>query len=1093
MSEYSVSLRLQVQQALQSLKNLTGNFQKVDKEVSATTKELEKFEKELKDEGATIKNTIGAQTEYINKLKGIQTGLDKSSKKFKAVSREITKFEGKLKTGTSAVQGLTGALAVVGAGAVLGKITGDVLTLGKEFSAAAGSVRTLTGAEGFDDVQASIGRVVQSAGGLTNTIEANAASYQLLSAGISGAADIESVLAASVDLTTAGFTDQTTAVDALTTVINAYGLEADKAKLLTDQLVQTQNDGKLTIDQYGAALGKVIPTAATLGVGFEEVNAAIAGITLQGQNADIATSGLNSALNKLAAPTKEGNDILGKYGLTVNAATIQSDGLIGTLEKLQKITSDQDKIKLFGTEAFKALGPLLNNFDKFKELLENQTEATGVAKKAVENLADGYDTLAKRNENLKIDVGVEIFKQLQPAIAAVLKPVNQLLAGFLQLPDPIKKVVIGIGVIAGAATGLLLVVAAVGALKAAILAATGATTLFAAASTVLAGAWAVITAPITLAIAAVAALVAGGILLYKNFLPFKQLVDEIGSLFKRFGETAKLIWVGYAAFAKSAIQSVGQIWKNFVNTITGKWEEGIQFVNQATNNIKEVSSDVLEGVSGFFRSSATFIGDVWGRLTGFINNKTRGTGDANEETTGKIQQQWQRAVDFIQRIWARLNEKIASIARGALSGIAEVLSKALGIDVKAALKKAADDAARAVEAAKKGITGGTGGTENKKTTKRTEKEKPTGNLDLGGNESIDTARNAAKSKAQSDRDELKERQERAFESIEQSLSRSIELNSELTVEGKKNTALQRQKIQNEFEYLDIVKKIKSEVAAGQQDELIGLANLQFAQKEKARFAEAASKFSAPFAEGANIDKQLEKEKQLNQELTQTQELLKGSFDIISGELQSGIQGLIKGTKTWGDILSGIANQLSSLFLNAAFSSLGGALFPPNRASGGPVSGGKPYIVGEEGPELFIPGGNGSITNNDQFEAARNAMVSSSGAGEIASDDDSAETNGARDPFAQNRNSIDTTNNLIRERERQIAEKESFNSAIERSTEATMGSGGSMIIETQVINNVEYASVDQVQKASALAVKQARAQVFSAMKNRPAIRRQVGVK
>lgn len=31
-----------------------------------------------------------------------------------------------------------------------------------------------------------------------------------------------------------------------------------------------------------------------------------------------------------------------------------------------------------------------------------------------------------------------------------------------------------------------------------------------------------------------------------------------------------------------------------------------------------------------------------------------------------------------------------------------------------------------------------------------------------------------------------------------------------------------------------------------------------------------------------------------------------------------------------------------------------------RAGGGPVSGGKPYLVGEEGPELFVPSGNGSI-------------------------------------------------------------------------------------------------------------------------------------
>jgi len=41
-------------------------------------------------------------------------------------------------------------------------------------------------------------------------------------------------------------------------------------------------------------------------------------------------------------------------------------------------------------------------------------------------------------------------------------------------------------------------------------------------------------------------------------------------------------------------------------------------------------------------------------------------------------------------------------------------------------------------------------------------------------------------------------------------------------------------------------------------------------------------------------------------------------------------------------------------------------FGGGRASGGPVSGGTPYVVGEKGPELFVPQGSGSIVPNDQM-------------------------------------------------------------------------------------------------------------------------------
>ena len=43
--------------------------------------------------------------------------------------------------------------------------------------------------------------------------------------------------------------------------------------------------------------------------------------------------------------------------------------------------------------------------------------------------------------------------------------------------------------------------------------------------------------------------------------------------------------------------------------------------------------------------------------------------------------------------------------------------------------------------------------------------------------------------------------------------------------------------------------------------------------------------------------------------------------------------------------------------------------PPFKAKGGPVTGGSPYIVGEKGPELFVPNSHGSIVPNDQMGGA----------------------------------------------------------------------------------------------------------------------------
>jgi hypothetical protein len=54
----------------------------------------------------------------------------------------------------------------------------------------------------------------------------------------------------------------------------------------------------------------------------------------------------------------------------------------------------------------------------------------------------------------------------------------------------------------------------------------------------------------------------------------------------------------------------------------------------------------------------------------------------------------------------------------------------------------------------------------------------------------------------------------------------------------------------------------------------------------------------------------------------------------------------------GGVGASLINGLGSLVASLVGS--------PGRATGGPVSGGRPYVVGERGPELFVPSGSGRI-------------------------------------------------------------------------------------------------------------------------------------
>jgi hypothetical protein len=196
-----------------------------------------------------------------------------------------------------------------------------------------------------------------------------------------------------------------------------------------------------------------------------------------------------------------------------------------------------------------------------------------------------------------------------------------------------------------------------------------------------------------------------------------------------------------------------------------------------------------------------------------------------------------------------------------------------------------------------------------------------------------------------------EKQFEAGENIKRNLENQMMLISAAT-------DLEKERLQIAINLDETVRRIKETAAPGQQEGLIVSAT------ELARL-EDMKLIIQSFAEDVGAWDFIP---EVNDELTQTQELLKGSYEIIAGELTGAIEGLVKGTADWGDVLSSILSQLGGMFLNAGVSGLGTALFP-GFADGGRPPVNQPSIVGERGPELWIPDSAGTVVNNADTRAA----------------------------------------------------------------------------------------------------------------------------
>lgn len=202
--------------------------------------------------------------------------------------------------------------AIIGAGVVVGitalKMAGNYQQLVTAIQTGAGESAKNIGliTKGMQDMAGSVGQTpAELARGL----------YMIESAGYHGAQGL-TVLKSAAQGAAVGSADMQTVASALTTVLHDYSLPVKDANSVTSALVETVASGKTHLQDLSTSLGKVIPVAASLGITFPQVAAAMAVQTNAGLSARFAASHLSTALLGLVAPSSKSIKVLNAVGLT---------------------------------------------------------------------------------------------------------------------------------------------------------------------------------------------------------------------------------------------------------------------------------------------------------------------------------------------------------------------------------------------------------------------------------------------------------------------------------------------------------------------------------------------------------------------------------------------------------------------------------------------------------------------------------------------------------------------------------------------------------------------------------------------------------
>ena len=418
---------------------------------SKEVKELDNKLKELKEQYAKNEKAIESSNKKIDnqkiKLNESEKAMMQTKKAMEENSKALEKMGDKFakageKAGHISEKMKPASVGIIGVGTAAAKMSID-------FEDSMGKVATIadTTQIPMDDLKKGIMDLSDQSGISSNEIANNV--YDAISAG-QKTGDAVNFVSNSTKLAKAGFAEAGQSLDLLTTILNSYGMEASEVTKVSDTLIQTQNLGKVTVGQLSADMGKVIPTAKSLGVNLSQVASGYAIMTSKGVKSAETTTYMNSMLNELGKSGTVASKALQSATGKTFPELIKSGKSVGDVLNSMNGYAKKNKKSLsdmFGSaEAGKAALLLSENGGKdFNKMLGQMNNSAGSTEEAFEkvNNTTGEKLKKSLNEGKNALIGFgDVISPFVSLLAGFLSGVNKLFNG---MSKGQKELVVGFG------------------------------------------------------------------------------------------------------------------------------------------------------------------------------------------------------------------------------------------------------------------------------------------------------------------------------------------------------------------------------------------------------------------------------------------------------------------------------------------------------------------------------------------------------------------------------------------------------------------------------------------------------------------------
>ena len=433
-------------------RQLQANEKALQKAQDATAREEERLQ-ELSDtlrEAGVNTDNLGRDTDELRQQ---YERLEQSQKKVQEITEKQAANKQAISQTKAQLGGLIGTVTALGTAIYAGPVKNA-----QEFQTAMAKVGTIADTDlvPMAKLRQEIINLSNETGKSANDLAEDV--YNAISAGQS-TADAVGFVESATKLATAGFAESGQAVDVLSTILNAYGMEASKVTDVSDMLIQIQNKGKTTVAELSSSMGKIIPTANANNVALEQLGAGYATLTSKGIATAEATTYMNGMLNELGKSGSQTDKILrSKTGKSFSELMKSGYSLADVLQIVQEDAESSGKTlsdMFSSSEAGKAALSLMSDgVDTFNASVQGMIDSCGATEQAYAKMMDTTETKVAKAKNSIKNLGTVLGDMLLPYVEQAAGKVAELATKFTEFAQENPQVIATVAKVAAGLVGL---------------------------------------------------------------------------------------------------------------------------------------------------------------------------------------------------------------------------------------------------------------------------------------------------------------------------------------------------------------------------------------------------------------------------------------------------------------------------------------------------------------------------------------------------------------------------------------------------------------------------------------------------------------